>query len=217
MKHYATLLNLDFANDGAITEKELIAPHLQRGILQRMLWGYGETKEKAMLNALENLELQGVLETYECHNSAHNIVKNNGGKDALLNLWIHYDEYHGDEILLPVPGIDTLTEFCSRYRLPEQAKQELAGFFTAFLHSDNQQPVLQEESMTKDTRNSYGLFDAPVRSPEKERVTLTEADIERQLEAGAFFMDREEAVAAGFINPQDEPDIVIVDARREGV
>ena len=69
--------------------------------------------------------------------------------------------------------------------------------------------------MTKDTRNSYGLFDAPVRSLGKERVTLTQADIERQREAGAFVMGREEAIAAGFINPQDEPDTVIVDVRRE--
>ena len=44
-----------------------------------------------------------------------------------------------------------------------------------------------------------------------------QADIERQLEAGAFFMDRNEAIEAGFINPQDEPDTVIVDVRRENV
>lgn len=69
--------------------------------------------------------------------------------------------------------------------------------------------------MTTDIRNSYGLFDAPVRSAEKERVALTQADIERQLDAGAFAMDREEAIAAGFINPQDEPDTVIVDLRLE--
>lgn len=69
--------------------------------------------------------------------------------------------------------------------------------------------------MTTNIRNNYGLFDAPVRSAEKERVTLTQADIERQLDAGAFAMDREEAIAAGFINPQDEPDTVIVDLRRE--
>ena len=64
-------------------------------------------------------------------------------------------------------------------------------------------------------RNSYGLFDSSVRSAGKERVTLTQADIERQREAGAFVMGREEAIAAGFINPHDEPDTVIVDIRRE--
>ena len=71
--------------------------------------------------------------------------------------------------------------------------------------------------MNADTPNSLGLFDAPVRFAEKERVILTQADIERQREAGAFVMGREEAIAAGFINPQDEPDTVIVDVRREDV
>lgn len=69
--------------------------------------------------------------------------------------------------------------------------------------------------MSEITPNSYGLFDTPVRSPEKERVTLTQVDIERQLDAGAFLMSREEAVTAGFINPQDEQDAVIVDIREE--
>ena len=44
---------------------------------------------------------------------------------------------------------------------------------------------------------------------------LSEADIERQLEAGAFFMDPKEAIESGFIDPDNEPDTVIVDVRRE--
>lgn len=67
--------------------------------------------------------------------------------------------------------------------------------------------------MSEITPNSYGLFDTSVRSPEKERVTLTQVDIERQLDAGAFLMSRKEAVAAGFLNPYDEQDTVIVDIR----
>lgn len=69
--------------------------------------------------------------------------------------------------------------------------------------------------MTEQKRNAFGLFDTPIRSHEKERVTLTQADIERQLDAGAFLMSREEAVTAGFINPYDEQDTVIVDIREE--
>lgn len=65
--------------------------------------------------------------------------------------------------------------------------------------------------MSEITPNSYGLFDTPVRSPEKERVTLTQVDIERQLDAGAFLMSREEAIAAGFIHEHDEQDSVIAD------
>ena len=40
--------------------------------------------------------------------------------------------------------------------------------------------------MNRKERNSLGLFDTARRSPEKERVTLTQEDIERQLDAGAF-------------------------------
>lgn len=69
--------------------------------------------------------------------------------------------------------------------------------------------------MNTEQPNSFGLFDAPVRTAGKERVPLTQADIEGQLEAGAFLMDREEAIAAGFINPHDEPDTVIVELQEE--
>lgn len=69
--------------------------------------------------------------------------------------------------------------------------------------------------MNDATPNAHDLFDAPVRTIEKERVTLTQADIERQLDAGAFLMSREEAVAAGFLNPLEEPDAVLVDIARE--
>ena len=69
--------------------------------------------------------------------------------------------------------------------------------------------------MTEQNRNASGLFDIPVRFPDKERVPLTRADIERQLDAGAFLMSREEAVAAGFLNPLEEPDAVLVDIARE--
>ena len=69
--------------------------------------------------------------------------------------------------------------------------------------------------MAEQKRNTSGWFDIPARSPERERVTLTQADIERQLDAGAFLMSREEAVAAGFLNPLEDPDTVLVDIARE--
>lgn len=71
--------------------------------------------------------------------------------------------------------------------------------------------------MNTDTRNGLGLFDAPARFSEKERVAFTQEDMERQLDAGAFVMDRQEAIAAGFLSPHDDSDTVIVDALREDV
>ena len=64
--------------------------------------------------------------------------------------------------------------------------------------------------MNTENRNSYGLFDAPVRSQAKEHIMLSRDDIERQLDAGAFLMSREDALTAGFLSPHEEPDTVIV-------
>lgn len=64
-------------------------------------------------------------------------------------------------------------------------------------------------------RNRFGLYDAPNRALERERVTFTQDEMQRQLEAGAFALSREEAVAAGFLNPLEEPDAVLVDIARE--
>ena len=69
--------------------------------------------------------------------------------------------------------------------------------------------------MNTGKRNSYGLFDAPVRLPERERISLSKGDIERQLDAGAFFMSREDAIAAGFLSPHDEQDTVTVSVRED--
>lgn len=73
----------------------------------------------------------------------------------------------------------------------------------------------KEFDMKDVPRNSFGLFDSPVRCREKERVSLTPRHIESQLDAGAFLMSRENAVLAGFLNPHDEQDSVIVELREE--
>lgn len=58
--------------------------------------------------------------------------------------------------------------------------------------------------------NSYGLFDAPVRLPDKERITLTPEELERRRDAGAFALTRKDAIEQGFLSPHEEPDTVIV-------
>lgn len=63
--------------------------------------------------------------------------------------------------------------------------------------------------MDTEKRNSFGLFDAPARFIEQESVVLSPEDIERQLDAGAFFMSREKALAEGFLNPHDAGSVVV--------
>ena len=74
---------------------------------------------------------------------------------------------------------------------------ELAGVHPQTLRSYEQKGLLTPQRTSGNTR------------------MYSQADIERQLDAGAFLMSREEAVAAGFLNPYDEQDTVIVNIREE--
>lgn len=58
-------------------------------------------------------------------------------------------------------------------------------------------------------RNKYGLYDSPVRTMEKEYVSISRQNMEAQLEAGAFMMTHEKAIKEGFLYPHDEQDTVI--------
>lgn len=64
-------------------------------------------------------------------------------------------------------------------------------------------------------RNSFGIYDEPFPWQEKEKITLTRDELERQLDAGAFFMDHDEAARLGFLHPDHEPDNVIVDIQEK--
>ncbi len=59
--------------------------------------------------------------------------------------------------------------------------------------------------------NSYGMYDSPRLNIPREPLAFTQAELQRQLEAGAFDMDEEEALKKGLINPyDDETDAVLV-------
>ena len=60
------------------------------------------------------------------------------------------------------------------------------------------------------TQNIYGLFDAPIRSPQKEQIVLSEEELKRHLEGEGFMLSRDEAISLGFINPYDEQDTVVI-------
>lgn len=56
--------------------------------------------------------------------------------------------------------------------------------------------------METETRNSWGLYDAPLAGTAPMRP-LTEETLDAQLAAGAIVLSREEAVAAGFLQEDD--------------
>jgi hypothetical protein len=60
------------------------------------------------------------------------------------------------------------------------------------------------ESMNTPSRNSHGLYDAPNLNAAREPLVFTQADLQRQLEDGAFVMDRDEALKSGLVSPYDD-------------
>ena len=54
------------------------------------------------------------------------------------------------------------------------------------------------------SRNSHGLYDAPKLNAAIEPLALTQAELQQQLQDGAFDMDRDEALSCGLINPYDD-------------
>jgi hypothetical protein len=70
---------------------------------------------------------------------------------------------------------------------------------------------LQGESMNTPLRNSHGLYDEPKRNAAREPLVLSQTDLQRQLQAGAFVMDKDEAIESGLVNPyEDETDTILV-------
>lgn len=65
--------------------------------------------------------------------------------------------------------------------------------------------------MQKHTPNSFGLYDAPNRSEDLPITTLSEENLQKQLDDGAFLLTREEAIATGFLSPFDEQDVARTD------
>jgi hypothetical protein len=66
-------------------------------------------------------------------------------------------------------------------------------------------------NMSTPQRNSHGLYDAPNFGAKREPLAISQEDLQRQLEAGAFVLDRDEAIRCGLVNPyDDETDTVIL-------
>ncbi len=137
MKYYATLLDAEEAKKMSLGLEDIIEPVLQKTVVHQMLWGSGDTEDESIKDAIKNLVNSGIITTYECESGAPEIIKTNDGDTALRHLWIHQNDAMDEPMLFPLPCHDTLLDFCSRYRLPEKAKQELVCFFKSFLHTES--------------------------------------------------------------------------------
>lgn len=64
--------------------------------------------------------------------------------------------------------------------------------------------------MEKIKPNKYGLYDRSIPFPEKDTREIGNAELEAQLDEGAFLMSHEDAVNFGFIHTDYQTDAVIL-------
>ena len=136
MNHYAAILNLDEAAFHCLTPDELFDQDIQSTLSRSVLLGHGQTEYTALLNALNTLQDNGILKTYECESGADCILKNSTGKKALRHLWLCDGDDGRKSILYPLPGHASAMDFCNRYHLSEEATEELARFMNILLDAN---------------------------------------------------------------------------------
>lgn len=111
---YFAILNVGYAKESLLSREELFDTDLQDGVLDKMIWGFGETEEEALQDAIECLKEDAVLTIYPVEDYVYEFACKKGGREALRHMWFDYD--HRKIFLLP--GHDTLEHFCDKYNLP---------------------------------------------------------------------------------------------------
>lgn len=130
MEYYATLLNPNSARCLALELKDIFDHLRQANVFSKILCGSGFTRDESMNNAMNNLVIQGIMETFECAPGVYEIINHCTCKDSLCHLWLSDGANKKEPKLYPLPYHDKVIDFCSRYSLQEKAKDELALLFT---------------------------------------------------------------------------------------
>ena len=134
---YAVFLNSDNTADFELELDEHLSPQIQSGIFFRSLWGFGNTEEEAIEEAVSRLLNFHVIETFECDACVQEVIQKSPTKrDALRHLWVSEDDGRYPR-LFALPHHDTLLDFCARHSLSDEAKRELETFFNVRLFVHN--------------------------------------------------------------------------------
>jgi hypothetical protein len=89
---------------------------------KKMIWGIGKDEDEAYADACKNFRaISWDLRIYPCSTSLINFVERYGGEKATKHCFIHC----GDDYADLMPSHDTIEEFCNKYSLSPQARDEL--------------------------------------------------------------------------------------------
>ena len=123
---YVVMLNLKNAAEGRISKEELFEQYLQHKVPDFMIWGMGDTEENALRETMKNLCEFEVVHISLSDRELCDFIAKHGGREAVRHCWI---DYNNDPHLLP--RADVLCDFCEKYNLPKEAKEELERLFSS--------------------------------------------------------------------------------------
>lgn len=123
---YVVMLDLKNAAEGRISNEELFERYLQHKVPDFMIWGMGNTEENALRETMKNLCEFEALHISLSDRELCDFIAKHGGREAVRHCWI--DENNDPHLL---PRADVLCDFCEKYNLPKEAKEELERLFSS--------------------------------------------------------------------------------------
>ena len=123
---YVVMLDLKNAAEGRISNEELFEQYLQHKVPDFMIWGMGDTEENALRETMKNLCESEVVHISLSDRELCDFIAKHGGREAVRHCWI--DENNDPHLL---PRADVLCDFCEKYNLPKEAKEELERLFSS--------------------------------------------------------------------------------------
>lgn len=93
-------------------------------IHKKGIWGIGENEDEAYTDCFINLRKSWELNCWECTKGLFDFVKKHGGSEAIDNAFLTIDDVYDLK-----PSHDALYDFCEKYNLPDEAREELKNMF----------------------------------------------------------------------------------------
>ncbi|WP_288230736.1 hypothetical protein [uncultured Desulfovibrio sp.] len=100
-------------------EKEYYVVVLDK-IHKKNIWGIGESQDAAYEDCFKNLRNSWELNCWPCTKGLFDFVEKHGGSEAIDNAFITFGDIYDIK-----PSHDALYDFCEKYKLPEDAREEL--------------------------------------------------------------------------------------------
>lgn len=112
-------------------EKEYYVAILDK-IQKKSIWGIGKSEDEVYEDCFKNLRESWELSCWPCTRRLFDFVKKHGGSEAIDNAFITEDGMY-DLMSSHV----ALYDFCKKYKISDEAREELENMFDLFIKLTN--------------------------------------------------------------------------------